>query len=131
MKRRRIVSHPSSVFVYGSGDLHGIIEAEHLLVKDQPALHVRREQEVFLRMLMAVATKLQRKFRMREQVADLIRAALDRMNQYAGKFVDDLRRNAAHRACNHGLVLPESFGDGESKAFFKRFLDHDGGSALQ
>src|SRR4051812_36139835 len=71
-------------------DLHRLVQAEHLLVEDEPALHVRREQEVFLRVLMTVATELQRKFRMREQITDLVGAALDRMHQRTGELMDHL-----------------------------------------
>src|SRR5512133_116973 len=72
--------------------------AEHDLKEQQPAFDVTRNEEVLFHMLFAVAAEFRREFRMSEQVADLVGAALDRVHQHAGKFVNDLRRNAADGA---------------------------------
>src|SRR5579859_6994633 len=82
-------------------------------------------------MLAAVLAEILRELRMREQIAYLIGAALHRVHQHPSEFMDDLAGNAADRAGNDRLALPQRFRDCESKAFAQRFLDHNGSRALQ
>ena len=73
-------------------------QAEENLVEEQPALHVRRKQEVLLHVFATVLTKSLRQFAVREQIADLIRATLDGVNQSARDLVNDLVRNTSNSA---------------------------------
>src|SRR5689334_25096201 len=67
--------------------------AQQNLEQEQPALQIYGDQKIFLGMLFAIFAQLRRELRMREQIADLIRAALHGMHQSASKLVDDLCGN--------------------------------------
>src|SRR5208282_1261246 len=68
---------------------------------------------------------------MREQIADLISAAFDRMNQHSSQVVDDLIGNAADCTRDGGLALPKRLCNRKTKALLDRFLNNEGRSALQ
>ena len=54
-KRIEVLVWPISPVVI-LGHLHRFVQPQHLLIKDEPALHVRGEQEVLFGMLVAVAS---------------------------------------------------------------------------
>ena len=68
---------------------------------------------------------------MREQEANLVRRALDRVRQQTCVFVNHLRRNAADGGRHHRLLLPQRFRHGQSEAFAQTLLDDDRRGALQ
>ena len=105
-----------------SGDAHAQQNPE----QQQPAPHIGRHQEVLFDVFATVLSQLRGELGMSEEIADLIRTSFDRMNQHAGQLVYDLVGNAADRAGDGGLPLPERLGDGEAEPFLNRFLDHDG-----
>src|SRR6185312_9387848 len=105
--------------------------SEKYLEQQQPAFQVHGNQEVFLRVLFSVFTQPGSKFGMGEKIADLVRAAFDRVHQNTGQLVDDLSGNSAHCAGDDWFLFPQSFRNRKTKAFFQRFLDDYGGSSLQ
>ena len=82
-------------------------------------------------MLVAVFAECASEGRVGEQEPNLIRRALDGMNEHSGQFVNDLRRNPSHSRCHHGLRLPERFADRKAKAFPQRLLNHNRGRTLK
>lgn len=105
-----------------SGDAHAQQNPE----QQQPAPHVSGHEEIFFDVLATVPSQLCGELGVSEEIADLISASFDRMNQHAGQLVDDLVGYAADGAGDGGLPLPERLGDGEAEPFLNRFLDHDG-----
>src|SRR5581483_12294791 len=69
--------------------------------------------------------------RMRKEVPDLVGATLNRVHQHTCELMDDLRGNSSDCACDYRLLLPQCLGNGEAEAFLERFLNNDGGTALQ
>src|SRR5262245_44925639 len=82
-------------------------------------------------MFAAVLTQLGGELGVREQVADLVRAALHRVHQDPRELVDDLAGDPADGAGHNRFLFPKTFGDGETKPFLERLLNNDRGSALQ
>src|SRR5258708_21956298 len=68
---------------------------------------------------------------MRQQVGDMVGATFYGMEERGGELMDDLVRNAADRPGDGRLPFPQRFGHGQSKTFFDRLLDNDGGGTLQ
>src|SRR5882762_3683108 len=97
----------------------------------QISLQIPGDEELLANVLMALFRHALSDIRMREQVANLIRRALDRMGQQPGLLVDDLRRNSSDRRRYHRFLLPERLGYGQSKAFPEALLNHDSGGPLQ
>src|SRR5580700_10110052 len=66
----------------------------------QVALQILGDQKVLLDVLVTLLAELRGDLGMRQQKADLVRRALDRMGQQPRLLVDDLRGNAAHGRCD-------------------------------
>src|ERR1700716_3693187 len=94
----------------GSG--RGAAQPQQNPEQQQPTPHVGGHQEILFDVLATVPSQLRGEFGMSEEIADLIRTSLDRMNQHAGQLVYDLVGNAADRAGDGGFPFPQSLGDG-------------------
>src|SRR6266403_2239153 len=69
-----------------SGDAHAQQNSE----QQQQAPHVSGHEEIFFDVLATVPSQLCGELGVSEEIADLISASFDRMNQHAGQLVDDL-----------------------------------------
>src|SRR5579872_4516749 len=74
--------------------------------EQEPSFDVCRHQEVFFYVFTARGANAAREFRMRQQIADLKRAALHRVHQNSRQFMDDLIRDTSDCSGNSGLALP-------------------------
>src|SRR5215831_11965244 len=99
--------------------------------ESQVPLEVSRDQEILAHVLVALFSQPARDVGMRKEKADLIGGALHRMRKQSGVFVKHLQGNASGRGSNHGLFLPQRFGDSQPEALAQAFLNDDSGSALK
>src|SRR5882762_3300769 len=97
----------------------------------QISLQIPGDEELLANVLMALLRHALGNIRMREQIANLIRRALDRMGQQPSLLVDDLRGNSSDSRGHHRLLLPERLGYGQAEALPEALLNHDGGGPLQ
>ena len=77
-------------------------------------------------MFATVAAQLPGELGMSEQVTDLIRTSLYRVNEHASQLMNDLVGNSADRAGDRGLAFPQGLVTVSPKPSLIDFWHHDG-----